>query len=175
MIDTHCHLADDAFRDDLDAVCARARAAGITQAVCILLADEPRELVRAADVRLAWPDVVFAAGIHPHRSGAHGDRVDLVPEVVGAAIDRTGAVAVGEIGLDYHYDPAPREVQQAVFRAQVGLALARDLPVVIHTREAMPDTLEVLREAGATLRFVLHCFTGTIAEAEAALRGIYGA
>lgn len=169
MIDTHCHLADDAFRDDLDAVVARARAAGVGRGLCILAADDEGELARAADVAMAWPGALFAAGIHPHRSGAHADAVANVPSVLDGAVDRTNAVVVGEIGLDYHYDPAPRDVQRAVFQTQVGFALERDLPVVIHTREAMADTLDVLRDAGSRLRSVLHCFTGTLAEAEAAM------
>ncbi len=87
----------------------------------------------------AWPGVRFAAGVHPH----HAAKVPLadLERVVGEALDLAGAVALGEIGLDYHYDFAPREVQQEVFGRQVAMAVARDLPVVIHTREADADTL----------------------------------
>jgi TatD DNase family protein len=88
------------------------------------------------------------------------ERLDRLPE----------ARAVGEIGLDYHYDFSPRDVQQAVFRAQIRLAIARDLPIVIHTREAEDDTLRILREEGQDrLRGVFHCFTGDTDAANRAL------
>jgi TatD DNase family protein len=169
VIDTHCHLADAVYGDDLESTVARARAAGVEGVLCILSADEPDEITRAAAVRRAWPEALFATGIHPHRSGAYGDRLNEVSGLVAEAIDRTGAVALGEIGLDYHYDLAPRSVQLAVFRAQVALALERRLPIVIHTRKAEADTIAILREAGSSLRSVLHCFTGSVAEAREAV------
>lgn len=168
-IDSHCHLADAAFAPDLPEVVARAQAAGVTRAVCILSADDEAELSRAADIERLWPAVAFATGIHPHRSGSiPGGRQETVA-AVAAAMARVSAVAVGEIGLDYHYDFAPPPVQREVFSAQVELARARNRPVVIHTREAWTDTVNVLREAGDGVRGVMHCFTGTLAEAREAL------
>ena len=139
LIDTHCHIAGDEFVEDLDDVVARAREAGVLQAICILDAVARVELDRVPTVQQAWPGVRFAAGVHPH----HAAKVPLadLERVVGEALDLSGAVALGEIGLDYHYDFAPREVQQEVFGRQVAMAVARDLPVVIHTREADADTL----------------------------------
>lgn len=169
MIDSHCHLADPVFAADLAETVGRARAAGLEGALCILSADEPDELTQANVVQAAWPAVRLAAGIHPHRSGAYADRLADVPAVAVRALEASGAVALGEIGLDYHYDLAPRPVQHAVFRAQIEVALERGLPVVIHTREAGPDTLAILREAGPGLRFVLHCFTGSPDEAAQAV------
>ena len=169
-IDSHCHLADEGFAADLDQVVARARAAGVHGALCILSADEPDEVERSAAVRRAWEAVRFAAAIHPHRSGAYADRTDEAALVTGAAIGACDAVAVGEIGLDYHYDFSPRPVQQAVFGAQIAVALDRGLPVIIHTREASDDTFGMLGEAGqGRLRGVMHCFSGTIEEARRAL------
>jgi TatD DNase family protein len=168
VIDSHCHLADDAFAGDLADVTARAAAAGVTRALCILSADEAPEVARAAVVREAWRAVEFAAAVHPHRAGAYAGRVDAAAAATAAAIDQTRGVAVGEIGLDYHYDFAPRDVQQQVFEAQVAFAVSRDLPVVIHTREATEDTVAILRNA-AGVRGVMHCFTGTIPEARQAL------
>lgn len=175
MIDSHCHLADDAFVADLSAVAARAREAGIASALCILSADENAELARVPAVRDAWSGVRFAAAIHPHRSGVYAGRAAEAAAVTGRAIDTVQAVAVGEIGLDYHYDFSPRDVQQDVFGAQVELAVTRGLPVVIHTREATDDTMAVLREAGGgRLRGVMHCFSGTLSEARQALEiGFY--
>jgi TatD DNase family protein len=89
--------------------------------------------------------------------------------MVDAALSAHDAVAVGEIGLDYHYDFSPRDVQQEVFRRQLHLARRRSLPVVIHTREATDDTFRILREDGAELRLVFHCFTGTSEMAQTAL------
>ncbi len=170
MVDSHCHLADDAFAGDLAEVAARAQAAGVTRAMCILSADEPAEVARAAVVREVWPAVEFAAAIHPHRAGAYAGRPAEAAAITGAAVDDARARAVGEIGLDYHYDFAPREVQRNIFGAQIALALERDLPVVIHTREAAADTFAVLREAGQLrLRGVMHCFSGTPDEARQAL------
>jgi TatD DNase family protein len=168
IIDSHCHLAGAVFAGDLAEVTARAQAAGVSRAMCILSADEPEELERADTVRAAWPTVVFAAAIHPHSAGGFAGRAEAAADATAAALDRTAAVAVGEIGLDYHYDHAPREVQRDVFSAQVGVAAARGLPVVIHTREATDDTCAVLRTHPG-IRGVMHCFSGTRDEARQAL------
>jgi TatD DNase family protein len=170
VIDSHCHLADDAFKDDLEAVVARAQAAGVVGVVCILSADEPEELTRAARLARVWPGARFSAGIHPHRAGAYAGRAHEAAAVARAAAVTVQAAAIGEVGLDYHYDYAPRDVQRDVFAAQVGLAVDLGRPVVIHTRDAMPDTMAVLREAGAgRVRGVLHCFSGTLDEARLGL------
>jgi TatD DNase family protein len=170
MIDSHCHLADEVFVADLDAAVARARAAGLTGAFCILDAGSDEETARAPRVRAAWSAVRFATGIHPHQAGRYADAADEAVRVVSSALETNPDVrAIGEIGLDYHYDFAPRAVQQAVFAAQVDLAGARDLPIVIHTREADADTLAILRDAARPVRGVFHCLTGDAALAQAAL------
>lgn len=169
-VDSHCHLADEVFVEDLPAVVDRAKHAGLTGALCILSADEPEEVARASRVADLWPDVQFAAGVHPHRAGAYAGRAGDAAHATRQAIERTIGVAVGEIGLDYHYDFAPRDVQRDVFEAQIALALELDRPVIIHTREAWPDTLEILRQVGqGRLRGVMHCFSGTPDEAREAL------
>ncbi|MDE3155206.1 MAG: TatD family hydrolase [Acidobacteriota bacterium] len=158
MIDSHCHLADEGFVADLEAVVERARGAGLTSACCILAAGEADELARATAVAEAWPAVRFAAGVHPHSAGQVGTRAR---EVTHSSLAAVKACAVGEIGLDYHYDYSERPVQQDVFRAQVALARELGLPVIVHTREADEDTLQILRtEGGGTLQGVVHCFTG---------------
>lgn len=169
MIDSHCHLAGDEFVADLDAVIVRARAAGVAGAICILDAGNRVELERVAALRTAWPPVRFSVGVHPHHAAECGP-VEAVDELVRDAIADSGACAIGEVGLDYHYDFAPRDVQRAVFEQQVQLARTLDLPVVVHTREADADTVDVLRRAGdGKVRGVLHCFTGDAALAAAAL------
>jgi TatD DNase family protein len=170
MIDSHCHLADEVFAADLDALVCRAQEAGVEAALCILDAGSPEELGRASRVQAAWSAVRFTAGIHPHQAGRYAESADAAVRLVSEAMARQpGIRAVGEIGLDYHYDFAPRPVQQAVFEAQVAFAGARDLPIVIHTREADADTLAVLRGASKPPRGVFHCFTGDASLARAAL------
>jgi TatD DNase family protein len=166
MIDSHCHLADEAFAADLGDVASRAMAAGVESAMCILSADEPAEIARVPAVRAAWPAIRFAAGVHPHRAGEYAGRAHEAVAAAREAVAAAQAVALGEIGLDYHYDFSPRDVQRAVFEGQVALALELDLPVVIHAREAGEDTHVVLRAAGPRLRGVMHCFSGTPDEAE---------
>jgi TatD DNase family protein len=165
VIDSHCHLADEAFGSDLDEVIARAREAGLEQVLCIISADEPAEIERAHAVRARWPSVRFAVGVHPQHAAPYAGRAEDAQRITRDAAAALGAVAIGEIGLDYHYDAAPRDVQRAVCAAQLELAVERGLPVVIHTREASDDTFALLRAAGPTLRGVLHCFSGTAAEA----------
>lgn len=167
MIDSHCHLADEAFQSDLVDVIDRARAAGVAEALCILAAGDEPEAVRAHTVRSRWPAVRFATGVHPHAAGTFAGR-----PAASAAASRDhaasfAACAIGEIGLDYHYDFAPRDVQQAVFAAQLALARELRLPVIVHTREATDDTFAILKEAGE-IAGVFHCFTGDVAMARRA-------
>jgi len=170
MIDSHCHLADEAFAGDLEAVIDRAKAAGVREVVCILSADELDELTRAEHLVKIWPAVRFAAGVHPHRAGAYAGRPADAATAARTAAERVNAAAIGEIGLDYHYNFAPREVQQDVFAAQVSMAVALDKPVVIHTREAGEDTIAILRDTGGgRVRGVFHCFSGTREEARQGL------
>src|SRR3954451_8770587 len=170
MIDSHCHLAGEEFVADLDSVVGRARDAGLTGALCILSAGDAEESARAGTVRAAWPQVRFSAGIHPHHAGDYADAADRASETVRKSVRDEHACAIGEIGLDYHYDFAAPAVQHDIFRAQVALARELHLPVVIHTREAAEDTFRILREAGAgEVRGVFHCFTGDEAMARTAL------
>ena len=170
MIDSHCHLAGEEFASDLESVVSRARAAGVSAALCILAAGDRQEAERAARVRQVWQQVRFAAGVHPHQAGEFAGKVDDARHAVRRAVEEHRACAIGEIGLDYHYDFSPRDIQREIFRAQIELALELDLPVIIHTREATEDTFEILRETGAgNLRGVFHCFTGDEAMARAAL------
>jgi TatD DNase family protein len=168
MIDSHCHLAGEEFTGDLDAVVARARAAGLSGALVILAAGDDAEAERAKSVKAAWDAVRFSAGIHPHQAAGHAD-LDAAISRLDADLTSYQAVALGEIGLDYHYDFSPRDIQQEVFRRQLRLARRRDLPVIIHTREATDDTFRLLGAEGAGLRVVFHCFTGGIEMAARAL------
>ena len=171
MIDSHCHLAGEEFEADLRAVVDRAREAGVEGALVILGADDDRECGRAGAVEAAWTGVRFSIGVHPHAAGAFGASPAAAAERVDTRLDACPAArAIGEIGLDYHYDFAPRDAQQAVFRMQIALARRRRLPIVIHTREAEEDTFRILHEESAgEAGGVFHCFTGDRAMARRAL------
>ncbi len=163
--DSHVHLADAQFSADVDTVVARARDAGARAIVCI--GESPATAKRAAQIAGRFPGLVwFTCGLHPH-DATHWN--DAHPEAVRDAV-RHGAVAIGECGLDYHYDHSPRVVQRGVFGEQLALAAALDRPVVVHTREAEADTTAMLQEAAANgVRGVLHCFTGSHALAATAI------
>ena len=166
FIDSHAHLADPAFDADRDDVLARAIHAGARAVVCI--GESIDTSIRAAALAERHAGFVwFTAGLHPHDAAAADS-----PDVVGRLRERlrAGAVAVGECGLDYHYDNAPRDVQRRVFASQLSLAAERKLPVVVHTRDAEDDTRSMVIEAAAAgVRGVLHCFTGSHGLAEAAI------
>jgi TatD DNase family protein len=168
FIDSHAHLADPAFDVDREETIARARQTGASTIVCI--GESIAAADRAAMIARDHPRFCYhTAGVHPH------DAAQFDPARDGDAIRAhmaKGAVAIGECGLDYHYDHSPREQQRAAFGAQ--LALARELgrPVVVHTRLAEDDTRAMLREAAeAGVRGVLHCYTGSATLAEDALAG----
>ncbi len=166
FLDSHAHLADPAFDADRELAVENARAAAAIGVVCI--GESVAAAERAATLSAAHPGFVwFTAGVHPHDAADFDDARD------GAALrdlTRRGAVAVGECGLDYHYDHSPRLAQRRAFAAQLSLARELDRPVVVHTRDAEDDTRAMIVEAGsAGVRGVLHCYTGTAPLAEAAL------
>ena len=153
LFDSHCHLTAGAFGDDLDAVLGRARDAGVTGLVTI--ASDPEDAERAARIASTIDGIWCTAGIHPHEA----DRFD--PGLIARLRELCAApevVAIGEAGLDFHYDNAPRETQRACFAAQLALAAELDLPIVVHSRDADAETRELIRSAPGA-RGVLHCFT----------------
>jgi TatD DNase family protein len=162
LVDSHCHIAGPEFAADLDQVVERAQAAGVGRAFVILAADDEPELRQAEEVKSRWREVRFSIGVHPHAAGTFASSPEDAARRVHQAIEAQPlARAVGEIGLDYHYDFAPRDVQQQVFREQIRLARRLSRPIVIHTREAEGDTLRILTEERARdIGGVFHCFTG---------------
>jgi TatD DNase family protein len=166
FIDSHVHLADPAFAADAGEVVARARITGALAVVCI--GESLAAAARAADLVAAYPGFCYhTAGVHPHDAA----EFDAARDVDGIRMEiARGAVAIGECGLDYHYDHSPRHLQRAAFAAQLALAHELARPVVVHTREAEADTHAMITEAGRSgVRGVLHCYTGSVALAEAAL------
>ncbi len=191
--DSHCHLQDEfaeaggaaatePHASRLAATVARAAESGVTRVVCVgttaATSAEAVALVRAMrepgsaavgeGVRL-WATI----GLHPHDASAG---VDSLAALLAAEVDGTDAggddrvvVAIGECGLDYHYDHSPRPAQREAFAAQIELATAHDLTLVVHTREAWDDTVDILAAAGVPERTIVHCFTGGPEEARRCL------
>jgi TatD DNase family protein len=163
MIDTHCHLTHAKFLGDADAAVSRAAAAGV--AACITIGTGVEDAVRARDLARRHPGVVFAtAGLDPFSSHAAGGMFDDSCRQLAALVASGEFVAVGEIGLDYHYDLDPRSVQAERFERQLDLAASLDLPVVIHVREAHDDMVAILKNHPDNVG-VIHSFTGGPAEA----------
>ncbi len=150
-VDSHCHVHDDRIPDGAAGAVASAREAGVTTMITVGC---DRATSHAAIATAAAHDGVFATvGLHPHEAAAGVDSiVDL--------LDTPGIVAVGEAGLDYYYDHAPREAQRDAFAAQIQLAHSHGLPLVIHTRDAWEDTFDILAAEGVPTRTIFHCFTG---------------
>lgn len=166
FVDSHVHLADPAFDADRDDVIARARLAGAIALVAI--GESLGSADRAAKIAAAHPGVVFwTAGVHPHDAASYDPARDT--DALRQHV-RAGAVAVGECGLDYHYDHSPREAQRRAFAQQLALAKELGVPVVVHSREAVDDTAAMVAEAGQSgIVGVLHCFSGPVSLAEVAL------
>ena len=154
--DNHCHLDDERLPGGAAGAIAAARAAGVDRMITIGT-DAARSRM-ALDIAAAHDGVWATVGLHPH------DAKEGVDSIV-ALLDEPGVVAIGECGLDYHYDNSPRDQQRVAFAAQIALAHERDLALVIHTREAWDDTFDILEAEGVPNRTVFHCFSGGADEA----------
>ncbi|MCI0435537.1 MAG: TatD family hydrolase [Gemmatimonadetes bacterium] len=163
MFDSHCHLTDAQYAPDLDAVLERARAAGIRGIVTI--ASNAADSAAACDLAARCPNVRSTVGIHPHEASTTAANFGRVVEL----LERAEVVAIGETGLDFHYENSPRADQRASFERHLELAAARGMPVVVHSRDADEETAAMLRSAGAGVRGVLHCFSGGAGLLETAL------
>jgi len=159
LIDSHCHLYDTRGAD-LDDVIAAARAAGVVQMVNV--GCDAATTAAAIEIAAAHEGVFATAGLHPHEA-IHGI------ETILPFLDDPNVIAIGEAGLDHHYDFSPPEAQRAAFAAQIQLAHERDLPLVIHTREAWDETFDILGAEGMPTRTIFHCFSGGPAEARRCL------
>ena len=167
LIDSHCHLDFPDFADELDAVVERARAAGVERMITIGTRIE--RAARLVEIAERYDSVFFTVGTHPHE--AAGDAASDFAAMRRFA-EHPKCVGIGEAGLDYHYNYAPPDVAQRVFRGQIALARELDLPLVIHTREAEDDTAAILKDEMGQGPFsaLLHCFTSSRALAETGLR-----
>jgi TatD DNase family protein len=165
LVDSHCHLDDEQFDADREETIARAQAAGVETMMAIGTGDGPPDVEVALRLAERYPFIHATIGVHPHyATKASEETFARLRELAG----RPKVLAIGEIGLDYHYDFSPRDVQRSVFERQLALAAEAGKPVVIHTREAWEDTLDVLRacwQGGG----IMHCFTGDEQQAREAL------
>ncbi len=166
LIDSHCHLDFPDFADDLDAVVGRAHAAGVERMITI--GTRIAKAARAAEIAERFDSVYFTVGTHPHEAGGEGAEDYSAMRRFAA---HPKCVGIGEAGLDYHYNYAPRETAERVFRGQIAVAREMNLPLVIHTRDADDDMAAILRDEMGQGRFsaLLHCFTGSRALAETGL------
>ena len=157
LFDTHVHLNDDQFNDDLEGVIERARLNGVERVVVVGF--DEKTIKRAMELIEAYDFMYAAIGWHPV------DAIDLTDDYLKWIEELTAhpkVVAIGEIGLDYHWDKSPKDVQQAVFRRQIQLAKRLDLPIIIHNREATEDVVTILEEEGASeVGGIMHCFSGS--------------
>jgi TatD DNase family protein len=168
LIDSHCHLDSAEFNDDRNAVIERALGAGVEHMMAIGTGNGPPDL--EAGLRLTDKHSAFFAtvGIHPHDAAKAGP--DDFKRLVDL-LSHPKVLAVGEIGLDYHYDFSPREVQKAAFIEQMGIAAQANKPIVIHTREAWDDTLALIERHWTphSIGGIMHCFSGGSEDARRAL------
>ena len=163
VADSHCHLDEDRFASDRDAVLARAIAAGVTTMITIGAGGPMRCNHEAVALAAAHPQIFATVGVHPHdASTATAEVLDEIERLAG----QPKVVAIGETGLDYYYDNSPRPVQQQAFRRSVALARRLGLPVSVHLRDAYDEAARILREERvAEVGGVIHCFSGGPAEA----------
>lgn len=169
FIDSHAHIDGAEFDADRDEVIERARAAGVTTILNVGTGDPHSDAFeRAVEFGRKHENVYTAIGTHPHDARLYDDRAE---EKIKALTNSESVIAWGEIGLDFHYDNSPRDVQVAVFKRQLRAAYECELPVVIHTREAESETIEILKSdySDAKRRGIFHCFSGSMDLARSAI------
>ncbi len=170
FIDSHAHIDGPEYDADRDEVIQRARDVGVDTILNVGTGDpHSGSLERAVDLAEDQQAIYAAVGVHPHDARLFDDQAEQ--RILGLVKQSARVIAWGEIGLDYHYDNSPRDVQQRVFKRQLDLAGECDLPVIIHTREAEADTIEILRSSYSanTRGGIMHCFGGSLELAETAI------
>ena len=165
LVDSHAHLDDPRFEDDRDAVLERAQAAGVATILTIGNGAGPDDMGCGLRFAEAYDWIYTSVGVHPHDAArVEGRHFKLMKELAR----RPRVLAIGETGLDYYYENSPRDVQRGVFCKQIELARDVELPLIVHTRDADADTIQILEDQKPN-RGVIHCFTGGSALADCAL------
>jgi len=154
LVDTHCHL--DAYKEDLPDIIKRAESSGIKRIITI--GTDKKTSIKAIDLAKKYKNIYAAIGVHPHDAKEFTNDTKMIFKELAKS---EKVIAIGEIGLDYHYDNSPRQIQQKVFATQLELAKELQLPVIIHSRDAKVDTLSFLKNAGK-IKGLMHCFSGDI-------------
>ena len=170
FVDSHCHIDGPEYDADRDDVIKRARDAGVTAMLDVGTGDpHSGAFERAIELAENYGEIYAAIGVHPHDAKLFDDATEQ--RIVDLIKQSRRVIAWGEVGLDYHYDHSPRGVQREVFRRQVRLARSLELPLIIHSREADGDTIEILRAevAGYERGGVMHCFGGSLSMAQSAV------
>ncbi|MFA6469793.1 MAG: TatD family hydrolase [Bacteroidota bacterium] len=168
FIDSHCHLFYQDYKDDLPEVIRRAQAAGVD--MFIVPATNYETAQQAAALADRYPSVYFAVGFHPLDLKEYSDER---LESLAAMTSHPKVVAIGEIGIDYFYDTSPREYQREIFTRQIELAIRKDLPIIVHTRDSVQDAIDIVVRCAnqhpqwksSGKRGVFHCFTGNAQQA----------
>lgn len=163
--DTHTHLNDEVYEGELEQILARMEQAGVGRA--IVVGYDLASAQKAVELARLHAPLYAAVGVHPHEAKDYTEETEAE---LGKLLQEPKVVALGEVGLDYHYDHSPRGVQQEVFRRQIRLARVHKMPLIIHEREATKDALDILREEHAEeVGGVFHCFSGSVETAKEAL------
>lgn len=167
FVDSHAHIDGPEYDDDRDEVITRAHHSGVKTILNVGTGDPHSDaFAKAVQLTKEHQNIYAAIGVHPHDARLYDDAAEA--KINELMAQNSKVIAWGEIGLDYHYDNSPREIQREVFRRQLQAANARRLSVVIHTREADADTIEILRE-GHPIAGIMHCFSGSLELARAAM------
>ncbi|MBF0710425.1 MULTISPECIES: TatD family hydrolase [unclassified Gemella] len=167
LFDTHAHLNDDAFLNDLEETMKSAREAGVK--LINIVGFDDKSIKRALEIVKNYEELYLTVGWHPVEAiDFNQEKYDMIKEI---ALTNPKVIAIGEIGLDYHWDKSPKDIQKEVFRKQIALAKEVNKPIVIHCREAMADVLEILKEENAKeVGGIMHCFSGSVESMNIALK-----
>lgn len=161
IIDTHCHLNDEALIGEIDEILVECHNQGVDKMICV--GYDLKSSIMAVELANQYEEIYAAVGIHPDSADEYSEEVEK--ELERLATENKKVVAIGEIGLDYYWDKASHDVQKDVFAKQIELARKLDLPIIVHNRDAMNDTREVTARY-APIKGVMHCYSGSVEMAE---------
>lgn len=161
IIDTHCHLNDEALMDEIDDILIECHNQGVDKMICV--GYDLKSSIKAVELANKYKEIYAAVGIHPDSADEYSEEIEKKLEKL--ARENEKVVAIGEIGLDYYWDKASHDVQKEVFSKQIELAQKLELPIIVHNRDAMNDTREVTSNY-VPVRGVMHCYSGSVEMAE---------
>ena len=168
FIDSHCHIDGEAFDEDRDEVVERARSAGVKAMLCVGTGNpQDGEIAKAVETAEKYENVYASVGVHPHDARLYDAKAEF--DLIKLVENSSKVIAWGEIGLDFYYDHSPREIQIEVFKRQIRVAKDLNLPIIIHSRDANDETVEILREECSSGNFrggIMHCFGGSVKMAQ---------